>query len=71
MSEGHEVFLRKREVSRRVGLAVPTIYRKIQEGTFPRPVRLSERASAWPASEVDRWMRERVAERDAGRGEAA
>jgi hypothetical protein len=37
MSGVHETFLRKREVSRRVGLAVPTIYRKIAEGHFHGP----------------------------------
>ncbi|MDO5653629.1 MAG: AlpA family phage regulatory protein [Brachymonas sp.] len=28
------------------------IYERIKQGTFPPPIKLSERASAWPESEV-------------------
>jgi len=34
------------------GLARPTIYLRIKTGLFPRPVKLSERAIAWPESEI-------------------
>jgi prophage regulatory protein len=32
------------------------IYLKIQRGTFPAPIKISERASAWIDSEIDDWM---------------
>lgn len=34
------------------GLARPTIYLRMKDGLFPRPVKLSERAIAWPESEI-------------------
>ncbi|WP_226470106.1 helix-turn-helix transcriptional regulator [Luteimonas panaciterrae] len=49
----------------RTGLSRAVIYRRIASGEFPAPVKLGERASAWDAREVDRWIAERIAVRDA------
>ena len=38
----------------------------IAEGHFPKPVRLGPNSVAWVASEVEEWIRERIAERDEG-----
>lgn len=43
-----------------VGLSRTTIYEMIKEGTFPRPVKLSSRAIAWPESVLKSWMEERA-----------
>jgi prophage regulatory protein len=48
-----------------VGLGRSRIYDLVSEGRFPAPVRLSDRAVAWVASEVDEWVQARVDERDA------
>lgn len=56
--------LRIRDVMGRVGLSRPQIYVLMRRGAFPRPVKLSARAVAWPASDVDAWIAERTAERD-------
>lgn len=53
--------LRLKEVSYRVGLSRSTIYRKISEGQFPRPLQLSARAVAWPEGEIDTFISEIVA----------
>ena len=58
------VFVDLAEVERRTGLRKSAIYARIGRGTFPRPVSISRRASRWVASEIDAWLRERVAERD-------
>lgn len=60
---------RLREVSRRTGLSRSEIYRRIAAGTFPAPIKLGERASAWPEHEVTAWIDARIAARDAGRRE--
>lgn len=57
--------LRLPEVRRRTGVCRSDIYRGIARGTFPTPVKLGERASAWNAIEVDAWITARIAERDA------
>lgn len=65
MSEQASVqFLRLPEVSRRTGLQRDSVYRLGKVGKFPRPVKLSERASGWLAHEVDAWIAERAAARD-------
>lgn len=62
--------LRRPEVEARTGLSRSELYRRIAQGDFPAPVKLGERASAWPAAEVDNWIAARIAERDAGRAAA-
>ena len=49
--------LRLRAVLERTGLSRSTLYRKIERGTFPRQVRISERCIGWRESELERWLR--------------
>lgn len=37
-----------------------TLWRKVKAGQFPRPVKLSERVTAWRVDDVRAWMRSRV-----------
>lgn len=57
--------LRRRDVEARTGLSRSTLYAMMAQGTFPRPVRLGERAVGWPESEIAAWLEARKAERDA------
>lgn len=57
--------LRLPQVQARAGLSRSELYRRIAAGTFPAPVKLGERASAWPESEVSAWCAARIAARDA------
>jgi prophage regulatory protein len=41
----------------RTGLSRSTLYRKIQNGTFPRQVHISLRCAGWRESAVNAWMR--------------
>lgn len=49
------------------GLSKSEIYRRIGEGTFPRPAKLGYRTAVWSADEVARWVDARIAERDSGK----
>jgi prophage regulatory protein len=53
-------FLRLPEVCDRIGLSRSTVYRLINEGVFPDPVKVTARTSAWLESSVQRWMAERI-----------
>lgn len=53
-------FIRLPGVCERTGLARSTIYRLIGAGLFPSPIRVSARASAWIASEIDDWIARRI-----------
>lgn len=48
--------LRRPDVEARVGLSRATIYAKMADGSFPKPIRLSERAVGWKADDIDAWL---------------
>ena len=54
-----------KKVSARVGLSVPTIYRRIRAGEFPAPIAIGV-SSRWPSDRIDAWISEQI-ERDAAR----
>ena len=47
-----DVLLTRREVERRTGLSRSTIYRKMRDGTFPVPLKVSERAVRWRERDI-------------------
>jgi prophage regulatory protein len=51
----------------RTGLKRSSVYALIAAGYFPKPVKLSERSSAWIVKEVNSSIADRIAERDSGR----
>ena len=40
--------------------SAPTLWRKVKAGTFPRPIKLSERVTAFKVGEVRAWMTAQV-----------
>ena len=44
------------------GLARSTIYAKIAEGQFPKPVNLSARSVGWLETDINNWLSERIKE---------
>ncbi len=52
-------FLRLREVLHRTGLGRSTVYRWMDEGRFPKSVRLGGRSIAWIEHEIDDWLQDR------------
>jgi len=57
--------LRLRQVKQRCGLGRSTIYARVRDGTFPRPIDLGPNSVGWLCHEIDDWLAERVAARDA------
>jgi prophage regulatory protein len=49
------------DVTKRTTLSRSEIYRRVDAGTFPKPVRLSERRVAWRLSDLELWFSELVA----------
>jgi prophage regulatory protein len=48
--------LRLPAVKSRTGLSRSTIYLRISDGTFPRPISLGARAVGWLEAEVEAWL---------------
>jgi len=49
-------------VKARTGLSRSTIYLRIAEGSFPKPVSLGARAVGWLEAEIEQWLSSRVEE---------
>lgn len=60
-------FMRLPEVINTCGLSRSTIYDLISREQFPAQISLSGKNVGWLASEIDRWMQSRIAQRDGGR----
>jgi len=54
--------LRRRQVERRTGLSRSTLYLRMSQGSFPKPVHLGVRSVAWLEADVSAWIEKRVAE---------
>jgi prophage regulatory protein len=57
-------FLRRPEVEKITGLPRSSIYERMAEGTFPKPIPLGGRSVAWIEAEIIDWQKKRVAERE-------
>jgi prophage regulatory protein len=64
MAPRNRRILRLPQAIAKSGLGRDSIYRLGHEGKFPKPVKLSERASGWLEDEIDAWLEKRAAERD-------
>ena len=53
--------LRRTEVEHLIGLKRSQLYALMAQGSFPKPVRLSERAVGWRARDVVEWLTSREA----------
>jgi prophage regulatory protein len=58
--------LRLPAVEKVTGLSGPTIWREIAKGRFPPPIMLTTGTRGWLLSEIQQWLTERRATRDAG-----
>ena len=56
--------MRLTEVIQTTGLARSSIYNRMNEGSFPRPVSLGARSVGWVSDEVQDWVEARSQERD-------
>jgi len=52
--------LRLPGVKARTGLSRSTIYLRVSEAKFPRPVSLGGRAVGWIESEVQQWLEQKI-----------
>ena len=57
MTDQHDSFLRLPAVLKRTSLSRSTLYRKIEQGTFPRQIKISERCVSWRQSDITDWLK--------------
>lgn len=51
-----------------VSFSDATLYRKINSGSFPRPVKLGDNTNGWAEAEIDAWASARIVARDSVNG---
>ena len=49
-------FSRESEIKPELPFSVSTMWRRCREGTFPRPVKLSENVTAWNNDQLNLWF---------------
>ncbi len=54
-------FIRPRQVVEMIGVSRTTLWRMVQAGTFPPPVRITERNCGFLLETVESWMKARAA----------
>lgn len=52
--------LRLPAVKARTGLSRSTIYLRVSQGTFPKPVSLGTRAVGWVEAEIQEWLQRQI-----------
>ena len=52
--------LRLPEVRSRTGLSRSTIYLRVSQATFPKPISLGGRAVGWVESEIETWVTHQI-----------
>jgi prophage regulatory protein len=65
MTNAADRIIRLKTVLNRSGLSRSTVYRKIDEGTFPPQVKVSLNGVGWRESELNRWIGDPVGYRPA------
>ena len=45
-----------KQITAEIGISRSTIYRRMREGTFPKPIRIGPRATRWPESAIKVWL---------------
>jgi prophage regulatory protein len=58
--------LRLNSVIEVTGLARSTIYKFVQDGTFPKPIPLGGRSVGWVETEIQQWIEAAIQQRNAG-----
>jgi len=57
IAETPDRIIRINTVLDRTGLSRSTLYRKVQDGSFPKQIKLSDRCAGWRESAVNAWMK--------------
>jgi prophage regulatory protein len=52
-------YIRRTEVEALTGLSRSTLYRMMETGDFPKPVKLTRKAVAWPEDQISEWLASR------------
>jgi prophage regulatory protein len=52
-------YIRQRQLLDQLPFSAATLWRNVGNGSFPKPVKLSERVTAWRVQDVEHWKAHR------------
>lgn len=55
-----QTFIRLKELVQRIGVGRSTVYKWIEEGSFPKPVHLGPHAVAWLVTDIVEWEQSKL-----------
>jgi prophage regulatory protein len=55
-------YVRMSQLIEIVPMSKATIWRKLKDGTFPKPVKLGDRITAWRLDQIEAWLAARHGE---------
>jgi predicted DNA-binding transcriptional regulator AlpA len=56
------LYVRVNQLTKLIPISKATIWRKVKDGTFPIPVKLGNRITAWHMDDIESWLAARHAE---------
>ncbi len=55
-----QLFFRVADLHAQLGISRATIWAWVKQGKFPKPIKLGENVTAWPAADVEAWAASRI-----------
>ncbi|AYY06272.1 AlpA family phage regulatory protein [Enterobacter roggenkampii] len=49
-------YLRPKDLANQLGISVSSLWRWARTGKIPKPIKLSERVTAWSSTEIASWL---------------
>ncbi|AZU69883.1 AlpA family phage regulatory protein [Escherichia coli] len=49
-------YLRPKDLANQLGISVSSLWRWARTGKIPKPIKLSERVTAWSSTEINSWL---------------
>ncbi|WP_071540400.1 helix-turn-helix transcriptional regulator [Polynucleobacter asymbioticus] len=49
-------YVRVKRLAQKLSISVPTIWRKVAQGTFPKPIKLSAKITVWDLADIEQWV---------------
>jgi len=50
------ICIRQKQLLAKIPFSKATLWRKVRNGTFPKPFKLSEKVTVWQVSDIEEWL---------------
>jgi prophage regulatory protein len=53
------IYVRVSQLTKMIPVSKASIWRKVKDGSFPKPVKLGDRITAWHMADIEAWLASR------------